>query len=501
MKRRAFVRSALATAVTAALPANALWAAAAAARTRITGDINAVTGDGNEKVIEKAVLKELQASLRGQILLPGNAGYDAARHGWNGMIDKHPALIVRCTDAADITHAVNLARDYNLLTAVRAGGHSAAGKSVCEGGIMIDLSQMRGVRVDPNARAAWIQPGVLLGALDHETQLHGLAVPAGVVSHTGAAGLTLGGGFGKLSRTYGLTVDHTRYFDVVTAAGEFKRANVSENPDLFWGLRGGGGNFGIVTSFEYQLLPVGTDFLSGAVLHPIRDARATLEFFAEFQEQAPNELEASCTVVSFPNGKGFVSVSIFYSGDPAKGEAVVAPLRAFGKPMSDDIGVKKYLDLQQSTDRNVPYGQQYYLKAGFLNGIEPGLIDAIMRMVGNPKPFTQTINFTQVGGAISEFDMRATAYANRDAKLQIVSGGGWPKPVDEAEAWVAMLRKDWDTIYPYTKGFYINNMMGDESDQSIRANFGVNYDRLVELKNKYDPTNLFRLNANIKPTV
>jgi hypothetical protein len=499
MRRRAFVRSALATAITATLPASQLWAAAA--RTKITGDIDAVTGDGDATVIEKAVLKELQDELRGPILLPGSEGYDAARHGWNGMIDKHPALIVRCTDAADITHAVNLARDYNLLTAVRAGGHSAAGKSVCEGGIMIDLSQMRGVRVDPKTRSAWIQPGALLGDLDHESQLYGLAVPAGVVSHTGAAGLTLGGGFGKLSRTYGLTVDNTRYFDVVTAAGEFKRANVSENPDLFWGLRGGGGNFGIVTSFEYQLLPVGTDFLSGAVMHPIKNARATLEFFAEFQETAPNELQISCTVVSFPNGKGFVSVSLFYSGDPAKGERLVAPLRAFGKPMNDDIGVKKYVDIQQQTDRNVPHGQQYYLKAGFLNGVEPGLIDTLMDIIDNPKPFTQTAIFTQVGGAISQVETRATAYANRDAKFQIVSGGGWPQPVDEAEAWIAILRRDWETIYPYTQGFYINNMMGDESDKSIRANFGANYDRLVELKNKYDPTNLFRLNANVKPTV
>jgi hypothetical protein len=501
MKRRTFVRSAIATAMAAALPAEHLWAAGANAATKIAGDINAVTGNGDSKTIEKAVLKELQAGLRGHILLPSSEGYDAARMGWNGMINKHPALIVRCVDASDVTQAVNLAREYGLLTAVRGGGHSAAGKSVCEGGIMIDLSQMKGVRVDPAARSAWIQPGVLLGAVDQETQAHGLAVPAGVVSHTGAAGLTLGGGFGKLSRRYGLTVDNTRYFDVVTADGEFKRANVSENADLFWGLRGGGGNFGVVTQFEYQLHPVGTDFLAGSVMHSIKNAREVYEYFAEFQAKAPKDLQVSASTISFPNGKGFVNISCFYGGDPAEGEKLIAPLLAFGKPMRDDFGIKKYVDIQKQVDRNVPHGQQYYQKAGFIEDVQPEIIEALLEMIANPKPFTQTLNFTQVGGAISEIETSATAYANRAAKLQIVVGGGWPEPVPEAEEWIAALRADWKKIYPYTQGFYINNMMGDEGDKNIRANFGPNYARLVELKNKYDPTNLFSLNANVKPTV
>ena len=477
-----------------------LLAATGNSATKIIGDINAITGNGGTNVIEKAVLKGLQASLRGQLLLPGSDGYDDARKGWNGMIDKRPALIVRCHGASDVINAVNLARDYDLLTAVRGGGHSAAGKFVCEGGIMIDLSPMQGVHVDPVAHCARVEPGVLLGAVDHEAQAFGLATPAGVVSHTGAAGLTVGGGFGKLSRKLGLTCDNVRYFDVITAAGEFKRASVSENPDLFWGLRGGGGNFGVVTSFEYQLHPVGTEFLAGAVIHPISNVRDVLNFYAGYISTAPSDVEVSSTTVSFPNGKGFVSLSAFYGGEPATGEKVLQPLRSFGKPMNDSFAVKKYLDIQSETDRNVPHGQQYYQKTGFLSGIEPGMIDAIVAMTANPKPFMQTINFTQVGGVISDIDTKATAYANRDAKAQIILAGSWPKPVDQAEEWIASIRKDWETIVPFTNGFYINNMMGDEGDKKIRANFGENYDRLVQLKNKYDPTNLFRLNANVKPT-
>ena len=292
MKRRTFCRSALATAVSAALPVSHVFAASHAQSIVVT-DINAVTGDGGTTVIERAVVRELEASLRGQLLLPTSDGYDEARTGWNAMIDKHPALIVRCRDVSDVTNAVNLAREYQLLTAVRGGGHSAAGKSVCEGGIMIDMSPMQGVSVDPDARSARIEAGLLLASLDQATQAYGLATPAGVVSHTGAAGLTLGGGFGKLSRTYGLTVDNTRYFDIVTASGEFKRASVSENPDLFWGLRGGGGNFGVVTQFEYQLHPVGTRFLTGSVMHPLTSAREVLTFVSEFQRTSPKELHTS----------------------------------------------------------------------------------------------------------------------------------------------------------------------------------------------------------------
>ena len=499
MKRRTFVRSAVAMAVSSALPATRLFAGGHTAA--IDADIRAVTLDGNEQVIEKAVLRELAGGLNGALLLPDSEGYDAARSIWNGMIDKRPALIVRCANVDDVKSAVNLAREYELLTAVRGGGHSAAGKSVCEGGIVIDTSQMLEVTVDPDARSATAQPGVLLGAVDRATQPYGLATPAGVVSHTGAAGLTLGGGFGKLSRKYGLTIDNTRYFDIVTADGEFRRANVSENPDLFWGLRGGGGNFGVVTKFEYQLHPVGTQFLSGTAMHPLTSARDVLTFMAEFQENAPNETQTSITTLLLPNGKGFINMSFFYNGDPTVGEKVYEPILKFGKPVRTESSVKDYVAIQSSTDRNVPHGHHYYQKSGFFQRIEPELVDLLVDMLGNPKPVTSTYNFTQVGGAISEIDTPSTAYANREAGVQIVIGGSWDKPNDAADSIIATYRNEWQAIEPLTDGFYVNNMMGDEGDKKTRANYGDNYPRLVELKNQYDPMNLFRLNANVKPTV
>ena len=483
------------------MPVSQLFAASGQGATKIESDINVVTGAGGTTVIEKAVLKELQESLRGHLLLPTSEGYDEARRGWNGMIDKRPALIVRCHGPADVMNAVKVARQYELLTAVRGGGHSAAGKSVCDGGIMIDLSPMRGVRVDPTTRSGRAEAGVLLGAVDHESQAFGLAAPFGVVSHTGAAGLTLGGGFGKLSRRYGLTVDNLRNVDLITADGELRRCNISENTDLFWGLRGGGGNFGVATSFEYQLHPVGTDFLAGAVMHPLDKVRDVLSFYAEFIPTVSKDLDISSTTAVFPNGKGFITMSAFYAGDPKQGEKELEPLRSFGKPMGDTFSVQKYVDIQSQTDRNVPHGAQYYQKSGFLPEVAPGMIDAVEDFSKDPQPFNQTINFTQVGGTISEIDMGATAYANRDAQVQIVIGGSWPKPVEDGAARIAMMRAKWDRVAPLTNGFYINNMMGDEGSKNIRSNFGPNYERLVELKNQYDPTNLFRLNANVQPTV
>jgi len=506
MKRRTFIRSALATAATLSLPGGQLLADAhnnsEGKAADASASINAVTGDGGTTVIEGAVLKELEDRLYGHLLLPSSAGYDDARKVWNGMIDKRPALIVQCAGASDVASAVDLAREYQLLTAVRGGGHSAAGKSVCEGGIVIDCSRMLGVHVDPFSRTARVEPGVLLGELDHEAQRYGMATPSGVVSHTGAAGLTLGGGFGKLSRTMGLTIDSVLSFDLVTPSGEFKRVSAEENPDLFWGLRGGGGNFGVVTSFEYRLHEIGTDFLAGSVMHPLANARDVLEFYAELIETAPNELQVSATSVVFPNSNnGFSSLSFFYAGDPADGEKAIQPILDFGEPMNASVGVKKYIDIQKQIDRNVPPGQQYYQKSAFVDALEPGMIDAIIDMIGNPKPFNRTVNFTQVGGAISDTPVEATAYPNRAAKAQIVMGSSWPKPVDEGVEWIAMQRQAWDKIYPYTNGFYINNMTGDEGQKNIRSNFGVNYDRLLALKNEYDPTNLFRLNANVPPTI
>ena len=497
MKRRTFINSALAAAALTS-PAGRLLATAHAG-SAIASDINAIRLDGSETTIEKAVLNELAGALNGNLLLPSSEGYDAARKVWNGMVQKRPALIVQCTNATDIANTVNLARDYNLLTSIRGGGHSIAGKAIAEGGLTIDCSPMQNVSVDPEARSALVGSGVLLAGVDEATQVYGLATPAGVVSHTGAAGLTLGGGFGKLSRTHGLTSDNVRSIELVTPDGEFRRATVSENPDLFWGLRGAGANFGVVTQFEYQLHPVGTEFLHGAVMHPITNAKDVVAFWGDLLTKVPNEVDMSCSVIMFPNGKGFVSTSGFYMGDPADGEKALEPLTKFGKPMAVNFKVKKYIDIQKETDRNVPHGQQYYQKTGFFTEIGPGLAEVIGEMTANPKPFTQTINFTQVGGLINELAPDATAYPNREAEVSMVMGGGWPKPVDEEEAWIDMIRADWKKVKPFTSGLYNNNWMGDDPDARIHDNFGSNYERLVEIKTKYDPTNLFRLNANVKP--
>jgi hypothetical protein len=498
MRRRAFVKSSLATAIAATLPTSRLFAQAP---TTVLSDINVVTHTGGTKVIEKAVLKELQASLSGQILLPTSEGYDSARKVWNGMIDKKPALIVQVANETDIQNAINIAREYQTLTSIKGGGHNVAGKGICEGGLAIDCSLMAEATCDPINRSATAQPGVLLGAVDRATQPYDLATPAGVVSHTGAAGLTLGGGFGKLSRIHGLTCDNVRSIEIVTPDGEIRRATINENADLFWGLRGGGGNFGVATKFEYQCHEVGTDFLAGSIMHPLSAAGDILNAYGELIETVPWELELSCNTIIMPNGKGFINLSAFYGGDPAEGEKVLAPIRAIGKPVMDDIKIGKYLDIQSRIDRNVPWGQQYYQKAGMLTEIKPEMVDLLVDITKESWPVQIAINMTQVGGAINEIDPGVTAYPNRNAEVQMILSAAWPKRQDEQGDYVAAVRKHWKKLVPYTDGVYINNMFNDDGDARVIENWSTNYSRLVELKNKYDPMNLLRLNANIKPTV
>ncbi len=519
MQRRTFVKSSLATAVAAALPGGAfanehflgegqkpfcgnhIDCSGHPVGSAVLSDIDIVTLDGSTKVLEKAVLKELQSALGGRLLLPTTEGYDSARKVWNGMIDHKPAVIVQVANVTDIQNAINIARDYRALTSIRGGGHNVAGKGICEGGIAIDCSLMSEATCDPINRRATAQPGVLLGAVDRATQPYDLATPAGVVSHTGAAGLTLGGGFGKLSRIHGLTCDNVTAIDIVTPDGEFRRATANENPDLFWGLRGGGGNFGVATKFEYQCYEVGTDFLSGSLMYPISAARDILNAYAELVQTVPWELELSCNTILIPGGKGFINLSAFYAGDPAEGEKVLAPIRAIGKPVMDDIKVSKYLDIQSRIDRNVPWGHQYYQKAGMLTVIKPDMIDLLVDVTKESWPVQIAINFTQVGGAINALDMGATAYPNRNAEVQMILSASWPKRSDEQGDYIAGVRKHWEKLVPYTDGVYINNMFNDDGDARVVENWSNNYARLVELKNQYDPMNLLRLNANIKPTV
>jgi hypothetical protein len=519
MKRRAFVKSTLASAVTAALSGrvmanehflgknaepfcgNHINCSGNPVGSAVLSDIDILTLDGNTKVLEKAVLKELQDSLSGRLLLPTTEGYESARKVWNGMIDHKPAVIVQVTNASDIQNTIDIAREYQALTSIRGGGHNVAGKGMCEGGIAIDCSPMTAAGCDPINRKATAEPGVLLGAVDRATQPYNLATPAGVVSHTGAAGLTLGGGFGKLSRIYGLTCDNVTAIELVTPDGEFRRATANENKDLFWGLRGGGGNFGVVTKFEYQCHEVGTDFLSGSLMYPISAAKDILNAYAELIDTVPWELELSCNTIIMPGGKGFINLSGFYAGDPAEGEKVLAPIRAIGKPVLDDITVSKYLDIQSRIDRNVPWGNQYYQKAGMLTEIKPDMIDLLIDVTKESWPFQTAINFTQVGGSINDRGFDSTAYPNRNAEVQMILSGSWPKRSDDQGDYIAGIRKHWKKLVPYTDGVYINNMFSDDGDARVVANWSTNYDRLVKLKNRYDPMNLLRLNANIKPTV
>lgn len=495
MKRRTFCRSALATAVATALPVNRVIAQAA----KIVDDVPVLTRAGGETTVEKAAIKELRDGMRGQVLLPGNVGYDDARKIWNGMFDRHPALIARCALPADVRDAVDFARSNDLLVAVRSGGHSISGKSVCDGGMMIDLAPMHGVRVDPIDRTARVQAGALLGQLDHEAQAFGLTTTTGTVSHTGCAGLTLGGGLGRLGRVHGLTCDNLLSVDIVTADGQFLTCSEEQNADLFWGLRGGGGNFGIVTSFEYQLQRVGPEVLGGSLLFPLNQAKDVMSYYGEFSLTAPRELNLAAVIVQPPGGKGMVILGATWLGSDEEGAKVLRPLQEFGKPMVDNIGKHRYLELQTDNDRALPHGNNYYMKAGFLKAVEPGVIDALVDGVepSNTRSFVTIMS--QLGGAIADVGMTDTAFSHRDAAYDMLIGANWTDD-EQSEQQVEDMRDYWKTLAPYTHGFYINNAM-DENVDGVRATFRDNYDRLVGLKNRYDPTNLFHLNTNIEPNV
>ncbi len=494
MRRRLFLGSMLGAAA-GGLP---LARALAAATNPVSIDLPATRLGGGATVLSRAAVRDFRASLRGPLLLPGDADYDRARRVWNGMIDRRPALIAQCSGAADVASAVQFARANDLLLAVRSGGHSTSGQSVCDGGLMLDLSMMHGVRVDPRAKRAWVAGGSLLGELDREAQFYGLATTAGTVSHTGAAGLTLGGGFGRLGRRFGLSCDNLVSVDVVTADGQIQRASKDENRDLFWGLRGGGGNFGVATGFEYRLHEVGTTVLGGPLIFPFAKAREVLEFFVEFTQTAPDELNVDCAIVAPPGGKPMVLLEVCYSGDLARGEKLIAPIRNFSKPLADQVKAIPYVQMQSGGDEANASGRNYYLKSGFVESVVPGLLDAMLSGF-RPDPGRATVMLLQhLGGAIKRVRPDATAFNHRNALFDLLVLGGWDDPAQSPlhSNWV---RDFWSGLEPYTRGYYFNTYVGD-SQEKVRANFGVNYDRLVKLKDRYDPGNLFRLNANVLPT-
>ena len=490
MRRRDFVNAALSSAAAACLPID-----------RALGSVlPAVTTAGQETTLTRAEIAEFAAALRGALLLPDDAGYDQARRAWNGVFDKRPALIARCNGASDVIQAVNFARSHELLTAVRAGGHSMAGKSVCEGGIVIDVSPMQGVRVDPVSRTARINAGVLLRGLDHEAQQFGLATTAGVVSHTGAAGLTLGGGLGRLQRKHGLTIDNLRAVDIVTADGRWRRANAEENADLYWGVRGGGGNFGVVTSFEYQLHSVGPTVLSVASMYPIAQAREALEFYFEFMQDAPDDLYLGAGMIKRPDGSVFALISGCYFGPFEAADSLLQPLREFGKPMVQRIAPIDYLALQSRNDDNNPHGRKYYSKSGFFNDIDPELIQTLVERFDGAVAKQTVLLVSPFGGAVARVDPSDTAFYQRDARFNIEIALSW-EDAALSDGHIEWGRDFWRAVVPFaSRGFYVNTEM-DPGERRLRENYGGNYDRLVALKNRYDPHNLFRLNANIKPSV
>lgn len=492
MQRREFLGS-LAAAAAVAPFAEAL----AAALPPVPGPVPATRLDGSATALPASVIQDFRASLRGPVLLPGDDAYDRARRVWNGMIDRRPALIARCSGPADVARSVQFARANDLLVAVRSGGHSTSGQSVCDGGLMIDLADMRGVRVEPKARRARVNGGCLLGELDREAQFFGLATTAGTVSHTGAAGLTLGGGFGRLGRRFGLSCDNLASVDVVTADGRALRASDDENRDLFWALRGGGGNFGVATSFEYRLHEVNPMIYGGAIIHPWSAARDVFDFFVEFTATCPDELNLDCAVVAPPGGKPMVILEACYSGDHARGEKLLAPVRAFGKPLADQVKAMPYLALQSGSDEGNAPGRNYYVKSGFVETPDPRLFDAIVAGF-TPAPDRATVLLLQqLGGAIGRVRPDATAFNHRKARFDLVVLGSWEDPAT-TPANTAWVKGYWDGLEGYTRGYYFNTTIGD-SQEKVRANFGENYPRLAALKKRYDPGNLFRLNANVLP--
>jgi FAD/FMN-containing dehydrogenase len=449
--------------------------------------------------IEATRLEPFRASFRGSILRDGDDAYESARKIWNASIDKHPGLIARCTGLADVIEAVRFARAHNLLVAIRGGGHNVGGRAVCDGGMVIDLSPLKGIHVDPAARRVRVQPGVLLAELDRETHVYGMAVPLGVVSRTGVAGLTLGGGVGWLSRKYGLTCDNVLSFELVTADGEVRRASADEHPDLFWALRGGGGNFGVVTSFEYQLHPVSMVY-GGLVVHPRAQATEVLKFYRSFTQSSPDEVAAYAGLLHTPDGTPAAAIVACYNGDLGEGARVMAPLKAFGTPMLDAIQPLPLPAMQGILDAAVPDGNQNYWKSTFLQELSDDAIATIVEHANRASsPLSATL-VEQYGGAAGRVPKDATAFPQRHAQYNLGMLGQWSDP-SESATHIAWARTFADAMSRFANGEFLLNFLGEESEDVIEKAFGANYERLVQIKTKYDPENFFRVNQNIRPGV
>lgn len=452
-------------------------------------------------MVSQASLKAFRDSLRGPSLCAGESGYDAARTIPNAMIDRRPSIIARCAGAADIIQCVRFAREQGLILSVRGGGHSVAGKAVCDGGLMVDLSAMKGIRVDPSGRTARAEAGLTLGEFDRETTAFGLATPLGVVPKTGISGLTLGGGFGNLLAKHGLALDNLISVDVVTADGQLLAAHAHENEDLFWGVRGSGGNLGIVSSLEYRLHEVGP-VLGGAVLYPITQTREVLQFCRDFAQRLPDEVVIQGGAFTTPDGTKVFGVAACYAGDSlSAGEKILEPLRKFGPPVADMISVMTHLQMQSFFEPFFPPGRHTYVKSNFLRALTDEAIATIARWAGtSPSPTTFAPFFEHWHGAVSRVEVSATAFPHRQHEWNLFAWSTWTDRAD-SERNAQWTRECWEAMRPFLiDGSYVN-YVSDEGDIPARMCYGANYDKLVALKNKYDPTNLFRMNHNVRPTV
>jgi hypothetical protein len=448
--------------------------------------------------IEQQTETNFRKKLTGDLLLPGDQGYDETRKIWNGMIDKQPAVIVRCKNSEDVIRAVNFAREHNLLLSVRGGGHNITGNAVCDGGIMIDLSLMKSVKVNPEQQIADVETGATWGDFDAASQKHGLATTGGIISTTGVAGLTLGGGVGWLVRKHGLSCDNLLAAEVVTAGGNLLRTSPNENQELFWGIRGGGGNFGIVTSMKFQLHKVNT-VLGGMIIHPRENAKEIIKFYREFMKTAPEELTLYTGLMTSPDGIPVIAFIGCYSGDLEQGEAVLKPLREFGSPVADLVGPIPYVQMQTMLDAAAPHGNRYYWKSNFMEYLSDESIDVIISYAAAmPSPFSLVL-LEYYGGASSREPEGGTAFPHRLSQFDLVIGSNWVDK-QEDDIHISWTRNFWEAIQPYSSHKVYVNVLGVEGQERVKEAYGNNYPRLVALKRKYDPNNLFCLNQNIKPS-
>jgi FAD/FMN-containing dehydrogenase len=462
----------------------------------------------NNSQIDNSSLRLFHEQMRGAVLTSGDLGYDRARAIWNGRIDGRPKAIARCVAAADVITAVNFAREHGLLLSIKSGGHSYAGKSTCNDSLMIDLSQMNDVQIDERARTAVVGPGATWGAFDERAQAFGLATTGGTVSSVGVGGLALGGGSGYLARKYGLTVDNLIAADIVTADGRLVHASQQENPDLFWGLRGGGGNFGVVTSLAFQLHEVGPTVLAGQIIFSFQDALEVLQFYRTFMSTAPDEVQCYAFLLRVPplpefpaqhHGKVALDLVVCCAGSLTEGKAVLQPLRDLGKPILDTVQPMPYTALQQAFDGGLPKGQRYYSKAVYLPELSDELITVVLQHAETLRGTYTTAYFSAESGAASRPDSAATAFPHRHGGygFHIIAGWENPEADDEVIGWA---RGFFRSLIPYSSsGIYVN-LLGEDEDDRVPASYGTNYQRLVEIKNKWDPDNLFQINHNIAPT-